>query len=345
MKISAEDLVFLNRQLASMVRLKTPLAEGFGVMARECRDPNFQRLVEEVRQQLTNGKKLSEALAVRPEAFPPTYLALIEAGESSGNLTAALESMADYSQTTMELRSSFFEVCQIPILTLCVAAGVFMLLAVAILPRFMESFVALGVELPPVTLFVLGVSRFISDYLPHLVGAIAALTLCCWGSWTRRALWLDHLLLNLPFIGELLRTAHYTKLCMTLSHLLSNRVPLNQALGLTEKTFRSPIMRAAIQDLKAAVASGGSFAEQCRQSGVFPETMSWKLAFGEQQGTLVEVLAELHGYFLRLFRDRVTRVTFLFAPCLTILVAIVVGIIALSAFLPIFKLQQMLAGG
>jgi type II secretory pathway component PulF len=343
--ISPADLAFLNRQLASMVRLQTPLAEGFHVLAKESRGKHFQQILEGIHQNLASGKKLSQALAERPDIFPLTYVTLVEAGELSGDLSGALESMADYSETTLELRTSLFNVSIIPIMTSLVVLGVFSFIAVAVLPKFAEIFDSLGVELPLLTAIVLGFSNFMVSYTLEVLLGLLALVAFFAVSFMMRVRWLDWLLLNLPFIGMLLRTVHYTRFCMTVSHLLKHRIPLNKALELSQVAIGSPILRGAILDMKTAVENGKSLAEELRASGIFPETMAWKLAFAEKNGNLVEAFHELHRYFLQYFRMLVPRFVYIAAPCLVLIVGTGVGFIILSVFLPIFKLQAQLAGG
>jgi type II secretory pathway component PulF len=344
--ISPVDLAFFNRQLASMVRLQTPLAEGFQVLSRECSGKHFQQILEEIHQKLASGKKLSEALAERSDIFPPTYIALIEAGETSGDLAGALENMADYSETTTELRSIFFNVSIIPIMTSCVIVLILGFLTVFVLPKFKEIFVSLGVDLPPITLMLLTIGSFFNEAASYggwvvLLGIVVLLLIC----FIQRPVWFDWILLNLPFVGLLLRSVYYTRFCMTVSHLLRQRIPLPQALGLARGVVPSPIMQGAIEDMQHAVESGQSLAEQARASGVFPETMSWKLSFAEKKGNLVEAFHELHRYFLQYFRMLAPRFMYIIAPCVVLIMGLIVAFVLLSVFLPIFKLQTMLVGG
>lgn len=342
MKISLQDLAFLNRQLASMVNLKMPLAEGFAVLAKECRGENFRALLEEIHNSLKNGKKLSQALAEKPEIFPAPYVALIEAGETSGDLASALESLADYSETSMEFKNSLVNIAFIPVITALTAVGISAFIFTSIFPKFKEIFASLDVELPWLTGFALSLSEFFMQYGQALLLGLLGVLFIMVISFVRRAMWLDCVLLNLPFMGEALRTVHYTRFCQTLCHLLKQRIPLNTALALTKNIFRSPVFHAAVEDMKKAVENGESMTEQARAAGIFPETMLWKLSFAEKKGDMVQTLQELQRYLLGYYRMLTSRLIYLLAPCLVIVIALFVGSLVLSVFLPIFKLQANL---
>ena len=345
MKISMDDLAFFNRQLASMVRLKTPLAEGIDILARECNTANFKKVLEGIGGELSEGKPLSQALSSRPEVFSPAYIAIVEAAEQSGDIATPLERMADYSETSLELKSSLFYVALIPFITLCSTIVVTLFLVTFILPKFKEIFLSLGAELPGVTLILLDVSNFYMSYHLSISFCLIFVAMFLLISYWTRAMWLETVLWNLPFIGELIRTSHYTRFCIHLSHLLEQSIPLGKSLELMGLMFKSPLMRGAISDMKEAVENGNSFSEQMKSSGIFPESMVWKISFAEKKGNLAEAFGELHRYFLHYFRALVPRFVYIFGPVLVIGVALFVGFVVTAMFLPIFQLQNHMAGG
>jgi len=345
-RLGHDELSFFNRQLASMARLDLPFPEGLRSLAEEVDGHDFHKLVTVVLGDLEEGQSLSDALRSHPAVFSDLYLGIVRAGEESGDLAAALDSLANYSESMLFLKQRVRAALTYPTLAIFITCGLMYFLLTAILPKFQEVFTALDIELPGMTKFYLslatGLNRHWMVVLGVLLGiVIGVMILRRIDSGARR---LRQFSLGLPFYGRLLRQVLLLRFCETLRALLASNVSLVPALDLTARTMGDNLARQTVADMCKAAEEGRRVSDVLRRNSIFPRTFVWKFALAEEQGTLEETLAELTRYLKSELRSITARFSYLLEPFLIALVGLLVGSMVLSVFLPIFSLQKMLAG-
>lgn len=344
MKISMDEFVFLHRQLASMGRLKIPIPDGLRALAQDVDAPELRGLIQELERDLSNGARLSQAIRKFPRVFPDLYLGLIEAAEAAGNLPQVLESLGQYSFSTFVARQRVKAALYYPLTVLTVIFLVLFGLLAGIVPRFEAIFVTLGVDLPSPTKLILSVSRFVSSYAGLLLVFGLAASLMAWAGYSTsrgRLLW-QGVLLNVPIVGAGFRNGLYFLFSRTLLLLLRSGVPLARSLDLMRQAFGMGMLHLVCSDMHRAAENGEPLSREAERGRFFPHTFVWKLAFGEQKGDLANSLEDLANYYEIETQLAVKRGVSLVEPILICVMAIMVGTVVLSIFLPILKIQEAL---
>jgi len=345
-RIGSDELSFFNRQLASMARLDLPFPDGLRNLSEEVDGHEFHGLVTAVLEDLEEGQSLSEALGRHRKVFSDLYVAIVRAGEESGDLAGALDSLANYSESMLFLKQRVRAALAYPTVALCITGGLMYFLLTSILPRFKDVFTSLDIELPKLTRFYLSVATELNEHWVVFLGillitGISVMIMRRIDSSARR---LRQFALGLPFYGKLLRQVLLLRFCETLRALLKSNVSLVPALELTAMTMGDNLASRTVTDMRIAAEEGRRVSDVLKRNTIFPRTFVWKFALAEEQGTLEETLGELTRYLKGELRSITARFTYLFEPVLIAVVGLLVGSMVLSVFLPIFKLQSALSG-
>ncbi len=343
-KISVEQLLFFNRQLASMARLDLPLARGLKSLTSEVKDARFREVVETVQQDMEQGIPLQEALGRFPNIFSPQYLEILRAGESTGNLAQVLDELANYSEEMEDTRRKLLQAISYPIAVASVASVMIFFILFKAVPQFKSLLQRTGGENLDDLYFLTKFTFFLSDFLHNYALAIPTFFLALGGLgflfvYVRNSIrQTDDYLLRMPVFGTLFRQVTLFKICRTLSDLLESGVSIIEALNLTSRTAGANRFRTALEDMRNSVENGERMSEQCRRSNVFPETMVWKLTMGEERGMLEESLDELSGYYKRELGISSVRIQNILEPFFLLLISGIVGLIVISLYIPLFRI-------
>lgn len=363
-RLKPEDVLFFNRQLASMARLNMPIAKGLRILAREVRDPGFKQLVEEVQHDLDEGRTLQEALAKHPETFSNLHLEIIRAGESTGNLAVILEELNAHTEAMERVKSRVVEAITYPAVISAAIIMFVLFFLVFVAPQFEDMLVKRdamagaveydaaapqeGSELPAMTRVLFGISHVVGARLGGvpvvaLVLVVAAVGLG--GAALRKVRRMgeeyDDVLFSIPVFGALFERAALMKITRTMRDLLLNGVSMVETLRLTSRTVGENRIAHKLDDLRAAVEEGGSFSRNLAGGDVFPETMVWKLQMAEEKGIIEEALGELATEFDHEVDRQTTLITKFLSPLLLIFMGGIVFLMFLACFVP---LTTMYAG-
>lgn len=342
LKISSEEFVFFQNQIASMCRLDVPLADGLASMAKEVRSRRLRALVEQVMQDVQAGLPLSAAVRKFPRVFPDLYVGLIEAGEASGSLSAVLEHLGTYSTSRhrikQRIRVALAYPCCVLFIIVLMVGGLFW----GLLPKYAKMCATIGVSLPRPTEILLAVARFVEASGPLLLlGLFAAATLASLLARHRRVrVLLELVAMNIPLIGSVLRRGAWFLFCRTLALLLRAGVPPVRSLDLMRQAFAVGVLHSVCADLYRAADNGERISDEARRGGFFPETLVWKLAFGEQKGDLLSSVEELARYYEGEAQLALDRSGVLLGPILVFLVGLFVGFCYLAVILPVLRVYE-----
>lgn len=343
--LKPDQMVFFNRQLASMLKLDLPIAKGMKALSREAGDPVFREVVESVRRDLEQGVSLTDALAKFPHSFPPLYIEMLRAGETTGNLSAALEQLAAYSETMGNIRRRLVTAITYPLFTasLCLVGGFFFLIFVV--PRFqmlveelaMTRLEEAGANLPLVTRFVFAFSGLVRQWqisVPVLGGLVLAVYLIA-RALGRSGRELDQVIFRLPVFGRLFQKVVLARFCRTLGELLRSGVSMVQGLSLVAGVTGHNSIRRAVQEMKKLVENGERMTAHLDEARLFPPSMVWRLRMAEERGTVEEALLEMAKQYEDDVEVTGARIAEVLAPTLIVVVAGLVVALLLSVYLPL----------
>ncbi|RMF86921.1 MAG: type II secretion system F family protein [Nitrospirae bacterium] len=299
----------------------------------------FAAILERVR----SGSDLSEALALFPRAFPEAFCSVVAAGEATGSLAERFADLAEDLEYQIELRRQVRRAVSYPLTLVAAVAGLVLLIFTFVVPRFAPVFLHAGVALPLPTRVVVAVSRALSARWPVLLGSVAALALFLVAARVteRGRMVLDRLLLATPWVGRLRAELAVAAAAHLLGLLYRAGVGILRALELTARVVPSPVYREALLAVRERVARGEPLSRAIAAAGRFPSLFQRMVEVGERTGDLDATLARANRYYRQEVPRVIERTLAVLQPLLLALLGGVVGGVALSIFLPMYRMMEV----
>ena len=344
-RLNAKTLALTTRQLATLVSV-APIEEAVRTMALQADKPAVRRVLEGVHGGVLEGRRLSEAMALQGQAFPPLYRAMVSAGESSGALGPILERLADGMERDQTVRGKVVTALVYPAVLAVVALGVIGGLMTFVVPKVVDQFADMNQALPLLTRLVIGLSDLMRNWswLAALIIVLGGLTGAALIRNPAHRLRLDGALLRLPIVGRLARDLHGAKMARTLSTIISAGLPVLEGLTITARTVSNRRLRQATETMADAVREGGGLSAAMRRADVFPPILVYMTASGESSGRLEPMLDRAADYLEREFATFTAVMLSLLEPAIIVVMGGVVALIVLSILLPILQINTLAMG-
>ena len=342
-KLNIRELSMLTRQLASLIKSGLPLDEALQACAKQTKKPKVKRVILQVRSRVLEGFSLAQAMGDNPAAFDDMYRALIRAGEGSGYLSAVMERLADYTQSSQVLKQRIKMAMIYPIVMLIVSIGVIVGMMVFVVPELTGIFAQNKTELPLLTKGLIATSNFFVNYGLILLLAIVA-AIIGWIMLLKNPANLrrwDQTKLKLPVIGELIQQIDSSRFAATLSLLSASGVPLLQSLNIASQVMTNKIMQEACEQVANTVREGVSLSRALEQAQYFPPLLIQLVASGETNGTLPQQLDNAARDQERDLEMLLGVAMSLLEPATIIFMGTVVGVIVMAVLTPIFEMTNM----
>jgi len=344
-RFRSRDLTLATRQLATLVAV-SPLEESLRTIGQQSDVAAVREVMHATHGRVLEGQRLSQAMASQPRAFPPLYRAMVAAGEDAGALPAILERLAELYERQQEVSGKLMSSLAYPLVLAGTAIAVVVALMAFVVPRVVEQFDSMGRELPALTRLVIGVSELMARGWPWLLAAAVLAGFAARRLLARPRLRLafDRMLLRVPVLGRLLRDLHAARMARTLAIMLGSGLPLIEGLALTIPTLRNRALRDATEGMVASIREGGSLAAAMRRAGVFPPTLLYMAASGEDSGQPGPMLERAADYLEREFSTFTTVVLGMLEPLVIVVLGGVVAVIVLAILLPILQFNSLAIG-
>lgn len=331
--------IVFTRQMATLLEAGMPLLRGLRLIREQESDAALRRIIAEVATAIEGGASFSEALAAHPKAFNRLYVQMVKAGEISGAVDVVLTRLAVFMEKAQRIKNKVIAAMFYPAAVITVAVAVLGILLVFVVPRFEEIFQGLlnGRPMPAFTRFVLGVSTAVKNNVVLLLSftAVTLVPLKLFAATPPGRQLVDRLKLNLPVLGTVVRKAVVARFTRTLGTLVSNGVPILQALHIVRETTGNVVVSRAIAAVHTSVQEGETITAPLRESGVFPAVVVGMVDIGEQTGALPEMLLKIADNYDDEVDNAVAAMTSLLEPIMIIFLAIIVGSIVIALFLPL----------
>jgi general secretion pathway protein F len=335
-------LAIWTRQLAGLVSSSLPLERALTALTDESEDEKQRNLVAALRAEVNSGSSFARALSQHPREFSPIYIAVIGAGEQTGNLALVLDRLADDLEERQALRSKLIGAALYPAIVTLVAIVIVMFLVGYVVPQVAAVFAGTKRALPFLTVAMLAISAFVRSYgwaaAGVLVGAAFAMRLALRQEGFRQRF--DAATLNVPLIGRLARDYNAARFAGTLAMLAGAGVPILKALQAAAETLANRAMRADALDALLLVREGAPLASALGQKKRFPGLVSMFARLGEQTGQLPVMLQRAAKQLSNEVQRRAMSLATILEPLLIVVMGLVVMLIVLAVLLPIMQLNQ-----
>ena len=343
--VSTREFLVFNQELATLLKAGMPLVQSLDLLKRRVTSPVFKTVLNDVHEQVRSGTALSDAFAAQGDLFPRVYTASLLAGERSGNLDAVLRRYVEYTKIIATVKRKTVSALVYPAILISLALVLVAIIVIKVVPAFSDFYASFGADLPLITRVILDVSDFIRGQMLWLaIGLIAAVAAIV--VWVRRPgqhAQFDHLVLNLPMLGQVARKFATSQMARTLATLLGGGLPLVNALDIAAKSIGNRFMAGQLEIVSTRVREGESFAGALDARRVFPEVAVKMAEVGESTGALQEMLNTVADFYDEDISTTMERFITLVEPTLLVVMGIIIAGLLLALYMPLFQLSSVLS--
>ncbi len=342
-KITPKDIAQFTRQLHTMLRSGVPVVQAVDMVAMSSKTEKLKKMLVSIRDDISGGTSLSNALRKHPLYFSALYCNLVEAGEEAGILEDILSRLASYLERMESIKSKVKKAMIYPISVFMVAIGVTMFLLIYVIPTFEEVFANFGAELPAFTQMVLGLSAIVQSWWWLIIGAAVLPVVAIIESRKRSAAarrLFDRILLKVPLFGQLARLSATSRFARTLSTMFNSGVPLVEALESVAGSTGNVVYEEATLEMREAVSIGQQLNFSMRQSNIFEYMVIQMVAIGEEAGSLGDMLQKVAEYYEEELDGMIAALMTLIEPLIIVVLGTLIGGLIVAMYLPIFQLAM-----
>jgi type IV pilus assembly protein PilC len=338
-----KDILNFTSQLAVMVKAGISLQDSLESISGQLTNQKFREVVTDVKAGIEAGQSFSQALAEHPQVFTNLYINMVAAAEISGSLSNMLDKLAEYLDEEAATRSQVKGAMVYPIIIAVMAIGVTIFLLCFVLPRFTAIFAGKEHLLPMPTIMLMAASAFLRGYWFLIMPAIGAVL---WGFWYfintgPGRLWWDKTKLRLPLLKTLCRSLYITRSLHTMGVLTRAGVPILNTISITAQISGNALYKAMWLGVYEEVRQGKKIASSLAQYALMPSNVEQMIKSGEDSGNMAEVLKDVSCYYARELKNVIKMVTSMIEPLMIVIMGVMVGFIAMSIILPIFRMSQV----
>lgn len=343
-KISAKDIAFFSRQMATMMKSGVPIVGSLEIIGEGHKNPRMRKMVGQIRADIEGGSSLYEAISKHPIQFDDLYRNLVRAGEGAGVLETVLETVANYQENIEALKGKIKKALFYPAMVVFIAIVVTTILMVWVIPQFEDVFKGFGADLPYFTQLLVNCSNFMVSHgiwlLLAAIGAVVGFIFAYKRSPGLRN-GMDKLVLKLPLLGTIMHNSAIARFARTTAVTFKAGVPLVEALGIVAGATGNHVYEQAVLRMRDDVSVGYPVNMAMKQVNLFPHMVIQMTAIGEEAGALDAMLYKVAEYYEQEVNNSVDALSSLIEPMIMVFIGTVVGAIVIGMYLPIFKLASV----
>jgi type IV pilus assembly protein PilC len=343
-KIKPKSLQIFSRQFATMIDAGLSVVSALVILEEQTEDKYLAVIIRELRADVEGGLLLSQAMGRHPKIFSRLYIAMVEAGEAAGILDAVLDRVAFQIEKETAIKRRVKGAMIYPTMVLIFATLVLIGMLMFLVPIFVKIFQDLGGELPTLTQWVVNVSDFLRGNYYFVFPSLAALFFGLRKAKRTekgRQVW-DQLKLKVPMkIGAVILKVTMARFSRTLSTLIAAGVDIIKALEITGQTAGNWVVEEALADVRNKVQEGIPIAQPLAENPIFPPMVSHMIKIGEETGELEKMLSKVADFYEDEVDSSISSLTSIIEPLMMIGVGLMVGVIIIAMYLPMFKMLTL----
>jgi MSHA biogenesis protein MshG len=341
-KITSLDVQMFSRQLYTLLKAGVPITRGLAGLQQSATNPSFALVLQDLRDSLDGGRELSAALRRHPTIFNPYYLSMVAIGGMTGRLDEVLLRLFDHLEFDREMRMRVKSALRYPIFVMIAMAAALAIINVFVLPQFEKVFISFNAELPLMTRILLGVSGFTLTYWPVVLGFIVAVIVgvkLYLKQPLGRMQW-DRHKMRLPIAGSIMQKATLARFARSFALSIKSGIPIVSALSVVVQTVDNTYLAARIDMMRASIERGDTISRTAIATGVFTPIVLQMISVGEETGSLDDLMDEVARMYEREVDYELTTLSAQIEPILITFLGIMVLILALGVFLPVWDLGR-----
>ncbi len=342
-KVKSDELVITTRNLSSMLKAGLPLSRALSVIERQSKNERLKGTMQKIREGINKGDPFHETLKLFPETFSRLYVAMVRAGEESGGLVSALQTISFQLERSSSLRKKVKGAMMYPMVVMSVMVIIGVLMMIYVVPTLTATFVQLNVELPLATRVVIALSDFFTNHgLIALLGFTATVAAFVSAAKTNPGRHTLHFIyIHLPVIGTIVKQTNSAYTARTLSSLLSSGVDVINAINITEDVLQNVYYKRVLKEAAVHVEKGSPLSETfIAHEEIYPILVGEMISVGEETGQISQMLTEVAGFYEAEVEQKTKDLSTIIEPILMVTIGAGVGFFALAMIAPIYSLSD-----
>lgn len=338
-RVRPSQFLIFNQQFLTLIKAGLPILSSLDLLVKRQKDVYLRSILDNVRDRVKGGESLSDAFAAQA-SFPKLYTTTLMAGEKSGNMEEVLGRYISFQRVALSFKKKLAVSLVYPALLVTVVFCMIVFLVTYVVPEFATLFDNLDAKLPGITLFMLAVGTHAQKYAPValIVVIVAIAALWRWRSTERGAERIDRTLLALPLLGDIRRKYQVANFSRMLSTLLAGGLPLVPSLETAGESMTSRSILNGISEATGRVREGQPLARSLEQQNIFPDLSVEMIEVGESTGALPAMLNSVAEFYEEDVQTALAAAMALIEPLILIIMAVFVGGVLISLYLPLFTL-------
>ena len=336
------DILLFSRQMHTLLKAGVPIMRALAGLQESCTNRAFAEVIRDLRESLDSGRELSQAMARQPKAFSPFYISMIRVGETTGQLEEIFLSLFHHLDFQQFMRNQVKSALRYPGFVVAVMALALVIINIFVIPQFAKVFKGLKTELPFMTKLIVASSDFFVAWWPVMlllaVGAVVGFRLMVASKQGRYA-W-DRFKLRIPIAGGIVSKATLARFARSLALGLKSGVPAVQALSLTAQVVENDFIGKKIEDMRLGVERGESILRTAIAAKIFTPVVLQMVMVGEESGALDDMMEEVAEMYQREVEYELKNLSAQIEPILIVFLGVIVLILALGVFLPMWDLGK-----
>ena len=343
-KPGATDLLLFTRQMSTLMRAGVPLVQAVNGLKNNSQNPSVTQLLRDIHGALNKGAELSAAMALSPGFFDAYYVNMVRVGESTGKLDEIFDRLHSQLDFDRRMRQKIKSVLRYPMFVMGAMLVALLIMTLYVIPVFSQVYSSMSMRLPPLTLALIALSRFMTRYGLWLALALAALMwgVRRYGATPQGTLAWDRLKLRIPIVGPVLHKATTARFCRSFGIAMKSGVPIITALTLVAKVVDNAYFKARIERMRDGVSRGDSLIDSFKAAGVFSAAELQMIAVGEDTGDVESMVGQLAMLYQEEVEYEANQLAESLEPVLLVFMAILVSLLLLGIFLPMWNMTQMI---
>lgn len=345
-KLTSTDVLLFSRQMNTLLKAGVPMMSALKGLETSSENKSVARVMRQLREGLESGNDLSTCLAREPKVFDPFYVAMVRVGEFTGTLQEVFLRLFRHLEFERFMREQVRAATRYPTFVIIAMAVAVMVINVFVIPTFAKAYAGFGAELPAITKGLIAFSNLTVNYWPVLLGILIVLAFGFrWYVNTQRGrlVW-DEFKLKIPIAGPIVRDATMARFARSFGLAIRSGVPAVQALTIVAGTVDNEHMGRTIEAMREGVERGESLRRAAATVGIFTPLVLQMLTVGEESGELDEMMSEIAEMYERDVEYSLKNLAAQIEPVLIIALGILVLILALGVFLPMWDLGKAAMG-
>jgi MSHA biogenesis protein MshG len=342
-KVEHMDVLLFSRQIHTLLRAGVPIMRALAGLQESSTNPAMRDVLQDVRESLDSGRELSISLARHPGVFSPFYLSMVRVGEMTGRLEEVFIRMFDHLAFEQFMQEQVKSALRYPSFVVAAMAVAMVIVNIFVIPAFANVFKGYGAELPLMTRLLIGFSDFMVGWW-HVLLLAAVAAIFGFNTWRRtsagRYIW-DRFKLKIPIAGKIIRKATLARFAASFALASRSGVPIIQALSNVAETVDNAYISAKVEKMRDGVERGESILRTSISAGVFTPVVLQMIAVGEESGALDDMMKEIADMYQSEVEYELKTLAQQIEPILIVALGIMVLILALGIFLPLWDMGKV----